>query len=955
MGKVGGSNCYKNNDRRSQNKISFPSSSNVFSPSKSLDKRVTTPFLKAFYSRVDRSESYKKDNSPSTPVFFQSVCSRERRGVFSSHYRPFVTKQVSDNPNIQDGDSWENCQEYSGNSMGLYHRSKGRVFSRSNKLVFPEVSSLYGGRSDLCVSVPPVWSVHSSVDVYKDYKANKGSSPQNEDSNSFFFGRFSSASKKSRRVIKDNCFGFKSFQRTGSSDKFQEVSDSSFSEGSVSRGTLPSRLKRTFASRRESNQDSESLQRDFSRVSSLSSPIRAAFRPPKFCFSSSPSRTASPSSSFSLDECPYKSGIQRQTSASGRCLQESFKDLGKHFIPQNSSSYEPSNSFYHSDDRCSTEWLGRSYPSRQDKRVMESERKETLNKLERVKSDRTFSKILSELSKREVSPGEDRQYYSSVMYSKPGYFKINTPSRSFQSPSGILPIACNYSDSQASSRRFECLGRSGFSPESYFDRMVNRPKDFQIHFGPEWPIQVGCFRNKRKYPSENVHFSFPRPSSLWRECPLARLVPVGRHLSFSSSSITSRSISPSRFIQRKRGSNSPLISSCSMVSEHPSQNQGTLPLTSFPLPVSNDIRREGLSRESFFLSSSRLDTISRALRKKGFLEGPIDTIRKAWKEKTINQYQGVWKKFLNFLTSQEIAHEEISVATVCSFLDLYGKDLKREYRTLASYKSALRHPLLFAKDVEINQEVMSLFMRGIFNLNPPKRAKEMPVWSLTVLLEFLVSKEFEPLEQASSLRLTQKVLCLVLLSSGRRISEVTNISRLSVEKKFPPGLSLNWLKGFRAKTYSPKFQPPNPSISYLISNRASDILLCPVRAYKIYVLRSLDWLEGVPLGIRPMSLWSIPSSPNPASILFLTKIFKSVVEDSRKDKFLTNKVPIGPHQMRKFAASYANKVGQVEDRIRINMGFSSLKILRKNYVAKVPDLKIHCVLPGGTFIPERTL
>ena len=59
--------------------------------------------------------------------------------------------------------------------------------------------------------------------------------------------------------------------------------------------------------------------------------------------------------------------------------------------------------------------------------------------------------------------------------------------------------------------------------------------------------------------------------------------------------------------------------------------------------------------------------------------------------------------------------------------------------------------------------------------------------------------------------------------------------------------------------------------------------------------------------------------------------------------------------MRKFAASYANKVGQVKERIRINMGFSSLKILRKNYVAKVPELKIHCVLPGGTFISDRIL
>ena len=35
------------------------------------------------------------------------------------------------------------------------------------------------------------------------------------------------------------------------------------------------------------------------------------------------------------------------------------------------------------------------------------------------------------------------------------------------------------------------------------------------------------------------------------------------------------------------------------------------------------------------------------------------------------------------------------------------------------------------------------------------------------------------------------------------------------------------------------------------------------------------------------------------------------------------------------------------------MGFSSTKILLKNYVAWVPPLDVHCVLPGGTFDPTE--
>ena len=86
--------------------------------------------------------------------------------------------------------------------------------------------------------------------------------------------------------------------------------------------------------------------------------------------------------------------------------------------------------------------------------------------------------------------------------------------------------------------------------------------------------------------------------------------------------------------------------------------------------------------------------------------------------------------------------------------------------------------------------------------------------------------------------------------------------------------------------------------------------------------------------------------------MFLTRVFKTLVENSRKFFKRRGKVDIGPHQARKFAASYASQVGQDEEFVRKVMGFSDVSIFRKNYVAPVPFLKMHCVLPGGTFIPE---
>ena len=124
---------------------------------------------------------------------------------------------------------------------------------------------------------------------------------------------------------------------------------------------------------------------------------------------------------------------------------------------------------------------------------------------------------------------------------------------------------------------------------------------------------------------------------------------------------------------------------------------------------------------------------------------------------------------------------------------------------------------------------------------------------------------------------------------------------------------------------------------------------CPARAFLTYIRVSSSWSVVSSQGHN--NLWFLPKSRGPLSVRKVTKLFSSLVEDCRLFYGLSIDLSIGPHQMRKLAASYAHLVGQDEDTVK-DMGFSSVSTLRKHYVGDVPPLRLPCVLPGGPFFPE---
>ena len=115
-----------------------------------------------------------------------------------------------------------------------------------------------------------------------------------------------------------------------------------------------------------------------------------------------------------------------------------------------------------------------------------------------------------------------------------------------------------------------------------------------------------------------------------------------------------------------------------------------------------------------------------------------------------------------------------------------------------------------------------------------------PAWDLSVVLRFLNTSSFEPLSAAPLRALKQKVLFLVALATAKRVGELQALS--SVVTFVGGDACLSYVPQFVAKSESlPRSIPRSFLVKYLSDFAAGlddDLLLCPVRALRIYLNRT---------------------------------------------------------------------------------------------------------------------
>ncbi|CAL4076560.1 unnamed protein product [Meganyctiphanes norvegica] len=273
-------------------------------------------------------------------------------------------------------------------------------------------------------------------------------------------------------------------------------------------------------------------------------------------------------------------------------------------------------------------------------------------------------------------------------------------------------------------------------------------------------LSGGSFRHTLQYPPPQLCFSFSGSFGSRLQCLISSMGRLGLPLLVpSGTSPPSDSASPLQ-VQGQRGLNSSLL--CSIRLVHSSSPQISEPSSSSGLPlVSGHQPRAGFPQQPSRFFPSCVETVRRSLLGSCFSDQTISILCLAHKPSTTSQYQSVWSLFLNFLADRGLTSLDMTevscVGIVCDFL-AYHSSLGKQYRTIASYRSALRHPILFTCGVDIRSEASDLFMRGLFNFHPPVRSRPMPLWSLASLLDFLCGPPFEPLESASFRALIRKTL-----------------------------------------------------------------------------------------------------------------------------------------------------------------------------------------------------
>ena len=152
-----------------------------------------------------------------------------------------------------------------------------------------------------------------------------------------------------------------------------------------------------------------------------------------------------------------------------------------------------------------------------------------------------------------------------------------------------------------------------------------------------------------------------------------------------------------------------------------------------------------------------------------------------------------------------------------------------------------------------------------FRLERPLPSSRVSPWDLLLVLCFLRGSPFESLSPCSLRDLAQKVLFLVSLATAGRVGELQAVSRdvsFSVSE-----LYLSYIPEFRAKTESSVNPLPRSfcvrSLTDFVGNLPDELLLCPVRALRMYISR-------VSLSKNALSFFVISSlAPIPLHFLLL--------------------------------------------------------------------------------------
>ena len=945
MGNSGGQSSDEHYDRRLSVKVREATDSVIGPSSRVIHVGSSNSKSRNIHSRMVEARGDQGDSSKNSSPLLKAFYKRKEKWQITSHNRPFRSQSAPGGSHIQDGNSSSDFQKSHRDSVGLLSRYRGRVFPCPNSLGISQIPGLPTTREDICVPISSVRPLTSSLGFFESNKANKETSPYSNDIYFQLLGRlhhlfkFSGETEGSHR----KCVGSPPKFRV--QNKLGEIESGPVTGDRVPRSVLEPTDTRTFSPSGEDHSHQRPVPGDSEERKIVKKRTGEFDRHDELCLElHSTGKTSSSSHSY-VAKSPHSSMLQRCPSASGREIQGTDLLLEKSRIYEPSSSDAVSQTVPRSNDGCVTRWMVRNSTSEESVRSLANERKTLLHELEGVESSTISSDRVQTCSKGEVSSGSIGQYDGSSLSKESGISETCSPSCSDNRNINFLQKLGNQSSPSTSKRCSERPGGSRLSSSSHSHRVVIGQEDFHLVEQAGSTVPSGPICDKGEYSTSSVRVPMSGSSSSGVQCIQLGLEQVDVHIPYASDEYSGGRCQSSSGLPGKRGSDSPSLAIERLVPSPPSQVQGSPSSSSTGSHiVPEDFEGFDDSQGRTLLESSRLDSLISSLVEKGANESSIKVIKHAHKPSTMKQYEGTWKKFMEFLSMEDIQHDKVDVYVVMNFLAYQHVVKGLKFRTITTYKSALAQPLFEQFNLRLDNASLDFFMKGVFNLDPPKPAP-MAEWSLDSLLSFLVSEHFEPLHSMSLSVVSRKFLCLLLLATGRRIDEIGNLAQRYDFAVGGKSVTVHYVPDYKPKHFNKDFQPDLPSFEGLDSDQCEDLQLCPIRAFRIY----LGKIQSNPRGSISRPLWT-HSSKN------LTNMFISTVVQAKHFAGDLSVNPVGPHQMRKFAASYSAKMVlssvEGERKVMERMGCKTMSVLKRHYINNIPYIRFKAVFPAGTFIPD---
>ena len=944
MVNTGGRGCNEHYDRGIPSEVQEPPRASLGpSPRINHDGSRNSPARNICAELVSEGSDKGNKTENSSSFFSTFHKSKEKRQTTSGH-RSVDSQPSSGGPHLQNGDSGGDFQKHHGSFVGLFSRHRGRLLPRPYALGVSQVPRFQVKRENVRLSVPTLRAITCPMGFFKGDQTHK-TSPSHP-SNLYFqlLGRLSHFLHFSRETEGGLQNSSGTSTELGFQNQLGKIQPRSFSVDRISRCNLESSEARTISSTRQDHAHQRSLHRVQQEECVYQERVGESDRTDELRLGLLTSGETSSPTTSNVDESAHSSFLQGRPCSSGRGFQEASGLLEVSEISESTSPNASAQTIPRPDDGCFSGWMVRDSSTSESNGPMALEREAPFNELERTEGCSTSPSRVSVCVGGEISATSIRQFNNSVLSEETRLGKTCT---STFPDNGDTPILPGLEDQPSSSSSEGCPKRScrpRVSPSSHCHRVVLGQADFHLVEQPCSPIPSGSIRHKGKHSVDSVCVPLPGPSGSGVQRIQHKVEHLDVHLPHATNELHRGSCESPPELPWQGDLGGPPVALERVVSSSASQMQSvTNPSSPIPLSVSDDFEGFVYTPRCQILETSRMDSLISSLVGKGVDERSIGVIKHAHKPSTLKQYQGTWRKFMTFLDTELIPHNKVDIYVVMNFLAFQHVEKGLKYRTIAAYKSALAHPLYENFKLKLDDSSLEFFMKGVFNLDPPRPAP-MAEWSLDSLLGFLVSDQFEPLHSMSFSIVTKKFLCLLLLATGRRIDEIGHLAQrydFAMEGK---SVTIHWLPDYAPKHFNKDFQPHLPSFEGLDSSSCDDLLLCPIRAFRIY----LGKFQSNPRGSITRPLW-------PHSSKVLTNMFIATILQAKHFAGNLANVPIGPHQMRKFAASYSAKMlmlSEIEEtKVMERMGCKTMNVLKRHYINHIPNVSFKIVIPAGTFIP----